>query len=97
MQDFYFLHNQKTIQGSDFIKNTRMSLQSTADSIQMYHFPTSSMSTELLISILQTHLNTLAIFESYLKLQKDVEYEESISKNTMLNTFRPEIQLCNSN
>lgn len=74
-----------------------MSLQSTADSIQMYHFPTSSMSTELLISILQTHLNTLAIFESYLKLQKDVEYEESISKNTMLNTFRPEIQLCNSN
>lgn len=97
MQDFYFLHNQKKVLGSTFIRNTRMGLQSTVDSIQLYHYPNSSMPTETLISVLQTHLHTLSTFESYLKLQKDLEYEESMRTNTLLNAFRPVIHLCTLN
>jgi hypothetical protein len=96
MRDFCYLNNQKVVFGSTFIKNTKMSMQSTADSILMYHFPNSSMATETLINILQTHLYTLSIFESYLKLQKDSEYQESTKKYSLLNMIRPNIHLCSS-
>lgn len=94
MRDFCFLNNKRVVVGSELIKNTKMSMQSTATSIQMYHFPNSTMATETLINILQTHLYTLSIFESYLKQQKDIEYQESTKKYSLLNMIRPNIHLC---
>lgn len=97
MIDFRFIHENKSISGTDFIKNSKMSLQSTAANIQMFHFPDSSMDTNLITTMLKSHLYTLSIFETYLKLLQDSQYEKSLAENTLVNKIRPEIYLYDEN
>lgn len=94
MKDFYFNYEGKQILGSDYIKNVRKTSQATSSLIQMLHYPDTSMETNLLAAILKSHLYTLSVFKTYLKLRQDSEYEKFHADNFLMNNLNPDVFLC---